>query len=274
MVRDVILLLGLALGLAACSPSDDFAACTAGDGGPEAVSACSRVVLITKILPLGRQFKTHDLAKVYTARGRHLAATGELDSAIVDFGEVIRLEPRETQALLERAAAYQKLGNHDLAIADLSELIRRDARRASHYAARGKAYQAKGDDEGALRDLNQAIAMDPGDPFYKIARAASHRRKRDHDRAIADAAAAIAIQPYFAVFYLERADSLLRKGGNAERALADLDQAIKLEPGLAIAHSRRAVALTLLKAPGDPHRAPAGRPRGRACATPARKSGG
>jgi tetratricopeptide (TPR) repeat protein len=54
------------------------------------------------------------------------------------------------------------------------------------------------------------------------------------------------------VFYLERADSLLRKGGSAERALADLDQAIKLKPGLAIAHSRRAVALTLTKAPGEP----------------------
>jgi tetratricopeptide (TPR) repeat protein len=141
MVRDVILLLGLALGLAACTPSDDFAACTAGDGGPEAISACSRIILVAKIPLLGLQFDDRDLATVYMARGRHLVAKGDLDPAIGDFGKVIRLEPRDTQALLERAAAYQKRG--DLAIADLSKLINRDARRASHYAARGKAIRQR-----------------------------------------------------------------------------------------------------------------------------------
>ena len=143
MGRDVILLLGLALGLAACTPSDDFAACTAGDGGPETISACSRIVLVSKIPLLGWQWNDRDLAQVYMARGRHLAAKGDLDPAIGDFGKVIRLEPRDTQALLERAAAYQKRGDHDRAIADLSTLIDRDPRRASHYAARGKAIRRR-----------------------------------------------------------------------------------------------------------------------------------
>ena len=68
MGRDVMLLLALA----ACTPSDDFAACTAGDGGPEAISACSRIVLVAKIPLLGLQFDDRDLAQVYMARGGRL----------------------------------------------------------------------------------------------------------------------------------------------------------------------------------------------------------
>ena len=60
-----------------------------------------------------------------------------------------------------RGDAYRKKGDMDRAIADLTEAIRLDPKYANAYDNRGLAYRDKGDMDRAIADLTEAIRLDP-----------------------------------------------------------------------------------------------------------------
>lgn len=62
----------------------------------------------------------------YYNRGVILEKRGDIDLAIQDFNEAIRLHPGSTEAHLARSRLYEARGDHDRAIADCSDAIRLD----------------------------------------------------------------------------------------------------------------------------------------------------
>jgi tetratricopeptide (TPR) repeat protein len=64
-------------------------------------------------------------------------------------------------ALVERGAIRYHRGDLDLAIADYDQAIRLDSTDADTFKNRGSAYQAKGDLGRAIRDYEQAVRLDP-----------------------------------------------------------------------------------------------------------------
>jgi tetratricopeptide (TPR) repeat protein len=60
-----------------------------------------------------------------------------------------------------RGVAYRDKGDMDRAIADFSEAIRLNPRLASAYRDRGVAYRAKGDHGRAVADQERATQLDP-----------------------------------------------------------------------------------------------------------------
>ena len=85
---------------------------------------------------------------------------GDLDKAIADFTEAIRLDPKYAQAYYNRGYAYWK-GDFDKAIADFTEAIRLDPKYAKAYCSRGICLQDKGDYDKAIADYTEAIRLDP-----------------------------------------------------------------------------------------------------------------
>ncbi len=92
----------------------------------------------------------------YIHRGLAHAARGELDNAIADFTETIRLNPKDAAAYGNRGVAYGQQGENDKAIADLSEAIRLAPRDPRPYAGRATAYQKKGQLDKAKADFAKA----------------------------------------------------------------------------------------------------------------------
>lgn len=97
------------------------------------------------------------LYHVYRERGLARARAGDLDGAIADHSDEIRLTPRFADGRLHRAAAYSAKGDTAKALADLTDAIRIEPYRSPLYVARGDIHMKLGDDEKALADFDEAI---------------------------------------------------------------------------------------------------------------------
>ena len=58
---------------------------------------------------------------------------GDLQSAITDYNEVVRINPNDASAYYNRGLAHDKLGNLQSAIADYNEVVRINPDHASAY---------------------------------------------------------------------------------------------------------------------------------------------
>src|SRR6185369_17209351 len=111
-------------------------------------------------------------------RGISKRALGDLDGALADINEAIRIDPTLPQPLTSRAVIWRAKGNLDRAIADTTEAIRLARAKApvnimtppgsvliSAYTQRALAYEAKGDFDRAKLDYAatlQGPASDAG----------------------------------------------------------------------------------------------------------------
>jgi tetratricopeptide (TPR) repeat protein len=85
----------------------------------------------------------------------------ELDKAISEYDEVIRLDPTSASAFCGRALVWFERKDYDRAIADDSEAIRLDPKHAWAFNNRGNARAAKNEFVRALADYDEAIRLDP-----------------------------------------------------------------------------------------------------------------
>ena len=100
----MLLLAGLA---AAQAQNDDAALCrTTGDA---AIAACTRLITAGK-------YKDHDLALLYNRRGAELEKKADLDRALADYNEALRIDPKYAVAYNNRAVAFNKKTEYDRAI--------------------------------------------------------------------------------------------------------------------------------------------------------------
>ncbi|MFO0844505.1 MAG: tetratricopeptide repeat protein [Gemmataceae bacterium] len=151
-------------------------------------------------------------AQAHTRAGRHADAVG-------DYTELLRLEPRNLEAIANRGLAHAQLGEHGKAIADYTEGLRlnphdeavlqlrqrplppgrlRPRRRRLHRALRldprnlwtlgnrGKAYLLWGDPGRAAADFTRLIRLDPGNVKQAVRPGLRPPGPGRHDRALAD----------------------------------------------------------------------------------------
>jgi Flp pilus assembly protein TadD len=99
----------------------------------------------------------------YGLRGKAYSDKGDLDNAIKDLDESIRLNPKDALTRNNRGYILTKRGQVDMGLRDLNEAARLDPQFALAYANRGFAYSKRGDFQKALDDFNEAIRLNPKD---------------------------------------------------------------------------------------------------------------
>ena len=115
----------------------------------------------------------------------------DLNRAVVDLTDAIRLNPKYADAYNGLGAVYANRGEYDKAIADFNEAIRLDPKDAEVYFSGGTAYHDKGEYDAAIADYTEAIRFNPKDADITFITVASHtRRKTDKAKAEADFAQA------------------------------------------------------------------------------------
>jgi hypothetical protein len=98
------------------------------------------------------------LVHFYRANTRR--TTGDPQGAIADYDRALALRvPLRSDALMNRGAAWQLLGDRERAIADMSEAIRIDSQ-ARWYLNRGSA-RVEWDPSAAIADWSEALRLDP-----------------------------------------------------------------------------------------------------------------
>src|SRR5262249_31248867 len=147
-----ILTLAVGLSLAAPGRAQDSSggqACLARNASlDERIAACSEAIA-------GGRESGRNLAMAYCNRGYALTEKRELDRALADLEEAIKVDPTYACAYSNRGRVFTLRGDFDRAIQDYDEAIRRDPGFPIAYNNRGDAYLHKGDLDKAIADFTE-----------------------------------------------------------------------------------------------------------------------
>ncbi len=211
-------------------------------------------------------------AVAYKNRGLYFFERGELDRAIEDDTEAIRLDPSYVHAYNNRGLAFVRAGRLDQAIADFNRAILLSPAYFEALANRGLAFDEAGQPERAVADYTAAISQDPSDYRIYYFRGLSFEKMGSLDNAIADFDRVVALNAldssvYYTMAlsctkhglfdrsldYFNRAITLNQNDGNLwndrglahlllehyDRALQDFDRAIELDGNNMLAYNNR-----------------------------------
>jgi serine/threonine protein kinase/Flp pilus assembly protein TadD len=168
-----------------------------------------------------------ELARAAFERGYAAAGKGDLQTAIDEYSEAIRLTPGEAAAFNNRGIAYAALTQYDKAIADYSEAIRLKPDLQIALNNRGNAYYSLKQYEKAIADYSEAIRLKPDNSGAFYNRGNAYFDLKQYNKAITDFSEAIRLKPDYAYAYDRRAlcyDEL----GNKVQAQRDREMANKL----------------------------------------------
>jgi regulator of sirC expression with transglutaminase-like and TPR domain len=154
--------------------------------------------------------------------------------AIRDFDTALRHDPASPHAFLNRGRSRAELGELDSAIADFDQALRLDAGNAKETNAaalnnRGAIYRNKSDESKALADLERALRLAPKYAEALFNRGTVHLEKERYERAIADYTAAMRLGLADIESYNARGRAR-RDSGDYKGAVADFEAALKLTP--------------------------------------------
>jgi tetratricopeptide (TPR) repeat protein len=189
----------------------------------EVISNCTAVIQ-------SGQETGRNLAAAFTLRGRAYRAKGDLDHAIADYTEAIKIEPNFVLAFYSRGIAYFNKRDYDRAIADYTVSLRLTPRDIIALQNRGHAYQAKQDYDNAIADYSEAIKIEPkfswafNDRCYARAIAG-----RELQQALADCNEALRLMPND-IHTLDSRGLAYLKLGEFDKAIADYDVVLKFNP--------------------------------------------
>ena len=132
----------------------------------------------------------------YQNRGLCKEALGDLDGALTDINEAIRLDPKLPAPLISRSVLWRAKEDYDRAIADADRsiaLIKSGVPTppktppgswlVNSYVSRGLAYEGKGDIDRAKADFNTALGVAVADAGSKSNQATARARLAMLDKA-------------------------------------------------------------------------------------------
>lgn len=119
-----------------------------------------QITACTALIESGRE-SPRDQVIASTRRGGAYYGKGDLDRAIADYSEAIRLDPKDGKIFNDRGNTYNSKGDLDRAMADYNEAIRLDPKLSLPFWNRGVANLYAGSLAEAIADLSQASELDP-----------------------------------------------------------------------------------------------------------------
>ena len=147
------------------------------------IKSCTRLIL-------SKRLDKSNLALIYIARGNGYDDGGEIDRAIADYDESIRLNPGNSAAYFNRGFVYSKSKDRlELAVRDFTKAIGLNPGDASAFQSRGITFGKLGQWDRAITDYNQALRLRPDNASSFYNRGIAYDEKGETDLAIKGAGA-------------------------------------------------------------------------------------
>jgi tetratricopeptide (TPR) repeat protein len=167
--------------------------------------------------------------EAYRGRGNTHYAKRDYDRAIKDYDEAIRLSPTDATTFVYRGISWEMQNDFDRALKDYDEAIRLDPRCGFAFLNRGDVWRTKRDYDKAIQSYSEAIRLDPKDAFAILSRANTRRLHKEFDKAVQDCDEAIRLHPNYSLAFLTRGEVHWEKK-DYEQAFKDYDDAVRVEP--------------------------------------------
>jgi len=185
-------------------------------------------VLPTSISAAGKQ-PPEDEAKQALEKGKAALEKDDLECAISNCTEAIRLRFDDAEAYYYRGEAYRRQYKHGNAIDDCTEAIKLRPKYADAYRCRGGAYAGKRDYDRGIADFSEVIRIDPKDAKAFAGRGDAFQDKGLCDKAIADYTESIRLDSNNGIVYGCRAFAYAGIGQH-DKCLHDFEQAVAVTP--------------------------------------------
>jgi tetratricopeptide (TPR) repeat protein len=167
---------------------------------------------------------------------------GDYQGAIAAYTEIIKINPQNNRAYINRGAARAQIKDYQKAIADFDRALQLNPQDPLAYANRGTVRQDLGDNQGGIADYTQAIDLAPQIAIAYNNRGVANYEAGNQAQAEVDLDKAIELDPNLALAYNNR--GMLRYfGKNYAAAVGDFSEAIRLEPQYAQAYNNRGLAV-------------------------------
>ncbi|XP_051871501.1 uncharacterized protein ttc6 [Pristis pectinata] len=176
----------------------------------------------------------------YCRRGALYRKLGQLQSAMEDLNEAIKLEPMLLNAYWHRHFIYLLQMKTSEALDDLNFVLKHNRSHADAYTSKGDIYRNKGDITMAIINYSQGLKCRPDDDIY-FRRAEMYEANNDLLLAMEDYHLAFTLNP-------KRTDAMMKHGQyyfknfNWPMAIKDFTALIKEEPNNAQARNYRGQA--------------------------------
>jgi Flp pilus assembly protein TadD len=159
----------------------------------------------------------------------------QIDEAISQCHEAIRLKPNDSLAYNNLGVALLRNGQIDQAISQLQEALRLEPTDAEAHYHLGNALARKGQIDGAISQFQEALRLKPDDAGTHNNLGNALARKGQIEKAVSQYEAAICLKPNDADAHSNLGITLLRNG-QIEQAISQLQEALHLKPDDADAH--------------------------------------
>ena len=118
------------------------------------------IELLRKAADLDRKFAPN-LAIAYQQRGYIAQKEQRFNEAIADFGEALKVNPRDARILEQRAAVEMKINAYDQALADYAEASKLNPKEVRYYLYRGYIYELRGDVQNSMAENEKVLKIEP-----------------------------------------------------------------------------------------------------------------
>jgi protein O-mannosyl-transferase len=166
---------------------------------------------------------------------------GQSDEAVGHYQEAIRLKPDYAEVYYNLGLAFASKGQMDKAIPQFQEAIRLKPNYGDAHNNLGIALGRRGRLDEALRQFQEAVRLSPDDSGAQCNFGNALAMKGRIDEAIRHYQRAIRLKPDYAEAHNNLANALLGKG-QIEMAINGFQVALKLKPGYAEAHNNLGIA--------------------------------
>jgi tetratricopeptide (TPR) repeat protein len=181
-----------------------------------------------------------ELAEAYNNRGLAYRLKGDLERAIQDYNQAIKLNGKLASAYNNRGVVHDKKGEYDRAIQDYEQAIKLKPS-AEAYFNRGNAHLGRAQYAPAIDDYNQAIKLKPDFGAAFDNRCWTRAVVGILKQALADCNEALRLTP-MSVVTLPSRGFIFLKMSNFDAAVSDYDAALRQDPKLAFALYGRGLA--------------------------------
>ena len=189
--------------------------------------------------------KAQKTKEQWMEEGNRLRDLKRYTEALAAYDEVLRLDPRDTDAYFYKGIALGELTQHEEELEAYEQALRLNPKNAVAYINKGTALAGLKRYEEALTAYEQAIHIDPKSAFAYVGKGAALNELHRYEEGLSACEQAIRLDLTYDAGYTNKGNALhgLRR---YQEAVAAYEQALRLNSKNAFAYNNRGNTLRIL----------------------------